>query len=157
MLEPVPIPPEPVVPRPIVPEPVVPEPVVPEPMVSEPLAPEPVVPDPVVPEPRVPELPRMVPSERPEPLRVPVVVPRREDPLVVVSRVVEPAPDIVEPVVLEPVAVPDGLEPVVEPVVVEPVLEPVVEEPVEPAPEPLPPVVWASAGPATSARAAIDV
>jgi hypothetical protein len=81
---------------------------------------------------------------------------------VVLSRVVDPAPDVVVSVEVDPEAVPDVPVPMVEDPVVE---EPVVLEPVpvpvpvpEPAPPaPLPPVVCASAGPATSARAAIEV
>jgi hypothetical protein len=127
----------------------VPELIVPLPDVPLPDVPLPDVPLPIVPGPR-----RVVPSAPPAPLRVPVVVPRREEPRVVLSRVVDPAPDIVVSVEVDPEAVPDVPVPMVEDPVVE---EPVVPEPVPVPPAPLPPVVCASAGPATSARAAIEV
>lgn len=99
--------------------------------------------------PIVPAPPRVAPSIVLEPLGDPVVVLRRDERPVVVPRVVCPVFDMVEPVVLEPEAVPEGLEPVAVPDMVEPVLLPVLV--------PAPPVVWASAGVAISAMAAIEV
>jgi hypothetical protein len=127
--------------------------VVPELIVPLPDVPLPDVPLPIVPGPR-----RVVPSAPPAPLRVPAVVPRRDEPRVALSRVVDPAPDMVVSVEVDPEAVPDVPVPMVEdPVVEEPVVPEPVPVPASVPPAPLPPVVCASAGLATSARAAIEV